>query len=63
MDLYVDYDGYVCFQDGEIFWTLHHNGWEAYLPGEDEPCYCTGDVTFPTKEDREEAYTFYEEEE
>ena len=62
MDLYVDDDGYICFLDGEILWTLHHDGWEAFLPGKDEPCFCTGDVTFPTNKDLREARAIYEEE-
>lgn len=47
MELYVDDDGYVCFMDGEIFWTLHHRGWEAFLPGKIMPCYETHDYLFP----------------
>ncbi len=61
MELYVDDDGYVCFRDGEVFWTLHHNGWEAFLPNKIDPCYTTNDVTFPSDDDLGEAMWKYEE--
>ena len=61
MELYIDDDGYVCFKDGGIFWALHYNGWEAFLPDEDEPCYGTDEHTFPTDDDLAEAYKLYEE--
>lgn len=58
--LYVDDDGYICFLDGEVFWTLHYDGWEAFLPDQDEPCYLTDEYTYPTDDDMGEAYAIYE---
>lgn len=60
MNIYIDDDGYVCFQDGNVFWTLHYNGWEAFLPGEDESCYDTGEHTFPTDDELAEVQEIYE---
>ena len=59
MELYVDDDGYVCFRDENVFWTLHHNGWEAFLPNKIDPCYSTNDVTFPSYDDLGEAMWKY----
>lgn len=60
MKLFVDDDGYICFYDGEIFWTLHFGGWEAYLPGESTPCFSTYSYTFPTDDEVGEVYEIYE---
>lgn len=53
-DEYIDDDDYVCFRqtlaDGrEIFWTLHHDGWNAFRDWEYEfdPFYRTGRFAFP----------------
>ena len=61
MELFVDDDGYICFKDGNVFWTLHRYGWEAYMVGKLMPSYGTGEVTFPTDDDLAQAYKFYEE--
>ena len=61
MELYVDDDGYICFRDGEIFWTLHKNGWEAYLPDAELPCHYTWNVTLPTDDEMGEVQEIYEE--
>jgi hypothetical protein len=46
--LYLDEDGYVCFMDSGVFWTLHFDGWEAFL---DEECiYQTCKREFPKPE-------------
>lgn len=55
MELYVDDDGYVCFMDGEVYWTLHYGGWEAFLPNKYSPCLSTGEITFPTDDELAEA--------
>lgn len=58
MMLYVDADGYVCFQDGPVFWTLHSRGWEAFDNDDsnsDSPICNTGTVTFPKAEDLRQA--------
>ena len=60
MNLYTDDDGYICFADGDIFWTLHSNGWEAFMPGKLPPFYGTGNYTFPTDDELAEAYKMYE---
>lgn len=59
-DLYIDDDGYICFMDREIFWTLHTQGWEAYLPNKDMPCFLTWKVTFPKDEELAEAQSYLE---
>ena len=51
LELYIDMDGYVCFIQGEIWWTLHSQGWEAFLPNEDKPCYATFQFNFPSEKD------------
>ncbi len=60
MKLYVDDDGYVCFRDGEVFWTLHYSGWEAFLPESDDPCYSTYEYIVPTDDDMGEVQAIYE---
>lgn len=73
--LYVDAEGYVGFAQKidpgpGIWWTLRHNGWEAYLNTYDsigqvvdyataEPFLITQDWLYPTDEDFYEAYTLY----
>lgn len=61
MKLFVDADGYICFRDGEVFWTLHSNGWEAFPDDKDwyAPIYESGDITFPTDEDLQAAQNIY----
>ncbi len=54
-ELVVDADGYVCFIDGEIEWTLHAEGWEAFIEGRTDPVYSTESVTMPTEDDLCEA--------
>lgn len=49
--LHVDHDGYICYKNDNVFWTLHHNGWEAFFGSEDEPIYSTDEYTFPTDKD------------
>lgn len=51
MELYVDDDGYICFMDGNVFWTLHSDGWEAFLPDMDVPCFYTWKNLFPTDDE------------
>ena len=63
MKLYVDDDGYICFHDGGVFWTLHHNGWEASMPDTriwHTPIYETGEITFPTDDEIGEVQAIYE---
>lgn len=58
--LYIDDDGYVCYMDDKVFWTLHYNGWEAFLPKEDVPCYSSGEMTFPTDDELAEVMEMHE---
>ncbi|MFZ2992398.1 MAG: hypothetical protein WA061_01670 [Microgenomates group bacterium] len=60
-ELYVDDDGYVCFtqENGNIWWTLHYGGWEAFFPYEDNPRYGNDDVTFPADDELEEVKNLY----
>jgi hypothetical protein len=67
-ELFIDDDGYVAFTDKAgfsgvgIIWSLHRNGWEAFInaPGNDEPIYSTNEVTFPTDDDQANAALEYE---
>ena len=67
VDIYIDDDGYVCFEvypdiaKEKVFWTLHSNGWEAFLPDQDDPCYHTYEHTFPTDYDLGEVRKIYQE--
>jgi len=54
------WSGYICFKDGEVFWTLHSNGWEAFLPNKIDPCHSTYDYMFPSDDDLAEAMWKYE---
>lgn len=58
--IYVDDYGYISFYDNKVWWTLHHNGWEAFLPNADVPCVSTYGVTFPSDDDMGEAQEMYE---
>jgi hypothetical protein len=60
-ELYVNTDGYICFtqENGNIYWTLHSDGWEAYFPMQDEPAYETYEITFPTETEFEVVEQFY----
>lgn len=58
-EVYIDDDGYVCFNDGDIVWALHLvDGWCAFYG--DEKLYWTGDETFPTDLDQFEARQKFE---
>lgn len=54
-ELYVDGDGYVCFDDGGLEWTLHSGGWVAFMPGTDVPVFETGAITYPSDTELTEA--------
>lgn len=66
--LYVDDDGYICFENHNfekgpgLWWTLHYDGWDAYVDNhkENDPVYGTGDHMFPSDNDQVEAASFYE---
>lgn len=62
-DIYIDDDGYVCFEMvsksnpiDRVIWTLHSCGWEAFRGNAEEPIYSTDDVTYPTKDDLIDAW-------
>jgi len=52
-EIYIDDDGYTCFtsSNGNVWWTLHYRGWEAYLPKEDVPCFSTMEHSLPTEKE------------
>ena len=67
--VYIDFDGYECFYQyteethtGNIWWTLHSDGWTAFVDdGIADPLFCTGDIFLPTEKDMEEALKLYRE--
>lgn len=52
LDIFVDDDGYTCFNDEPVWWCLHAQGWQAFDDRIDsvEPVLTTPRMTIPSNE-------------